>query len=122
MEKLYGVKSNWEFVAWYLIESCVTEKNLSFTRTQIMRRNYEEVYDILTLLGHKKHPQHPEATIQKTLQNMRDKNWIIFMGQGAYRLTSDGYNELLTQSENINRMKLLNHEERRILRLLAIKG
>ena len=121
MNKLYGVKSNWEFVTWYLIDQCITENNRSFTRTQLFRRNYEEIYDILILLGHKKHPQHMEETIQRTLQNMRDKDWIIFLGQGDYRLTNEGYGELLTQRENISKVQSLNPEERKTLRQLAKK-
>jgi hypothetical protein len=121
MEKLYGVKSNWEFVVWYLIDPCITERDRNFTRAQIMRRNYEEVYDLLKFLGHKKHPAHPEETIQKTLQNMRDKNWIVFLGQGEYRLTNEGYSELLIQKENLNKIRDLSPEERKTLRELAKK-
>jgi len=119
MDKLYGVKSNWEFVTWFLIDPCITEKDRSFTRTQILRKNYDEIYNILILSGHKKRPQHPEETIQKTLQNMRDKNWIVFLGQGDYRLTNEGYSELLNQKENINRVRSLSPADHQILRELA---
>jgi DNA-binding PadR family transcriptional regulator len=122
MLKLNGVKSNWEFVVWYLIDPQITANIFSFTRSQLMRKNYDEIYDVLTLLGHKKHPQHPEATIQKTLQNMRDKNWIIFLGQGDYKLTNEGYRELLSQKENIDRLKSLGPEDRKTLRKLAINA
>lgn len=121
MNKLFGVKSNWEFVTWNLIDPHITEKDQSFSRSQIFRSNYDEIYDLLILLGHKKRPQFPEQTIQKTLQNMRDKNWITFLGQGDYKLTKGGYSELLAQSENINRIRNLSHEERKILRELANK-
>lgn len=119
MDKLQGVKSNWEFVSWYLIDSSITENDRSFSRTQLLRKDYAEIYDILTILGHKKRPQHPEETIQKTLQNMRDKNWIIFLGQGDYKLTDEGYSELLIQKETISKIRSLSPEERRILRELA---
>ena len=121
MDKLYGIKSNWEFVAWYLIDPCITEKKWNFTRTQIMRSNYEEVYDALIVLGHKTRPQHPEKTIQKTLQNMRDKNWITFLGQGDYKLTVEGYNELVNQRENIAKLNNLTADERALLRKMANK-
>jgi DNA-binding PadR family transcriptional regulator len=121
MIKFSGVTSNWEFVAWFLIDPCVTEKDRSFTRAQIMRSDYEEIYDLLIILGHKKHPQHPEETIQKTLQNMRDKGWITFIGQGDYRLTTEGYDQLLNQKENIDKMRGLSPEEHKTLRDLAKK-
>ena len=121
MEKLKGVKSNWEFVVWCLINACTSEKDRSFARTQILRRNYDKIYDVLILLGHKKRPQHMEETIQKTLQNMRDKDWILFLGQGDYRLTDEGYSELLSQKENIKIVEGLSPEERQVLRELARK-
>jgi len=121
MDKLFNVRSNWEFVAWFLIDQCITGRDRSFTRAQIMRRNYDEIYDVLIILGHKKRPQHMEETIQKTLQNMRDKNWILFLGQGDYRLTNEGYSELLSQKENIKRVVELSPEERQVLRELARK-
>jgi len=119
MSKLFDVRSNWEFVAWFLIDQCITDRDRSFTRAQIMRKNYDDIYDLLILLGHKKHPQHMEETIQKTLQNMRDKNWIIFLGQGDYMLTNEGYSELISQKEKINRIRDLSPEERKSLRELA---
>ena len=119
MSKLFDVRSNWEFVAWFLIDQCITDRGRSFTRAQIMRKNYGDIYDLLILLGHKKHPQHMEETIQKTLQNMRDKNWIIFLGQGDYMLTNEGYSELISQKEKINRIQDLSPEERKSLRELA---
>jgi len=119
MKKLSGVKSNWEFVVWYLINECTSERDRSFSRSEILKKNYDEVYDILVLLGHKKRPQHMEETIQKTLQNMRDKNWIIFLGQGDYKLTSEGDSELQRQKENIKRISKWSPEERKVLRQLA---
>lgn len=115
MPKLFGVKSNWEFVLWYLIDSCVTDNNRDFTRSEILRENYDDIYQLLKVLGHKKHPQHIEATIQKTLQNMRDKNWILFLGQGDYRLTDEGCNELLSHKENIAIVKSITPEQFRII-------
>jgi len=119
MAKLFGGKSDWEFVAWYLIDPCITEKDRSFTRAQIMRKNYEEIYQLLILSGHKKHPQHMEATIQKTLQNMRDKKWIIFLGQGDYKLTDEGYRELLIQKEYINEVRSFSAKEVGVVKELA---
>lgn len=123
MEKLPGVRSNWEFVVWYLIDPCISEKDRSFTRAEIMRKNYDDIYGLLILLGHKKRPQHAEETIQRTLQNMRDKNWISFLGQGDYKLTNEGYSELLNQRQNINKvLKNFGPEACQILRGVARKA
>jgi predicted transcriptional regulator len=107
MLKLFGGKSNWEFVVWYLIDSCVTEKHRYFTRSEIIQKDkdYEGIYKILEICGHKKGPQHMEQTIQKTLQNMRDKNWIKSLGRGDYEVTNDGYKELVAQKNNIDIMR-----------------
>lgn len=116
MKKLRNVRSNWEFVAWYLIDPLIkNEKNRRFTRVQIMRKNYDEIYLILLACGHKRNPGHPEETIQRTLQNMRDKNWIRFFGQGEYELTEDGYKELLKNKENIAVVRSITPEEKRQL-------
>jgi len=118
MIKLFGVKSNWEFVVWYLINSCVTEKHRDFTRSEIIRKDYKNIYSLLTVLGHKKRPRHPEETIQKTLQNMRDKSWIEFLGQGDYKVTDDGYKVLLAQKENIDKFKNFTPEELKVIKEL----
>ncbi|KAF0154039.1 MAG: hypothetical protein FD159_2703 [Syntrophaceae bacterium] len=120
MDKLYGVKSNWEFVIWYLISAIISPtKDHRFSRQKLLRKNYDDVYDILILQGHKKRPQHTEETIQKTLQNMRDKNWIIFLGSGEYKLTSEGVNEFLKHKENIEKVQSLDPAQRQLLRKLA---
>ncbi len=49
----------------------------------------------MAFFGHKKMPKHPEETLQRTMQNMRDKNWIKFLGKGEYELTDEGYKLLL---------------------------
>jgi hypothetical protein len=119
--KFPGVRSNWEFVAWYLIQPSISETSRRFSRTQILRRDYEQVYNMLVILGHKKRPEHMEETIQKTLQNMRDKNWISFLGQGDYRLTDQGYAELLRNKENLDKIHAFTKEELKALRDLAQK-
>lgn len=113
------MKSNWEFVVWNLIDSCVTEKHRDFTRSEITGKDYEDIYSLLTVLGHKKRPRHPEETIQKTLQNMRDKNWIEFLGRGDYKVTDDGYKVLLAQKENIDKIKNFTPEQFKAIRELA---
>lgn len=122
MLKLFGVKSNWEFVVWYLVEPCVTENHLDFTRSEILRKNYDDVYQLLKVFGHKKSPQHIEQTIQKTLQNMRDKGWILFLGQGDYKLTDKGYKELLSKKENIVMVKSITPEQFKTMGKLSEKN
>lgn len=119
--KFPGVKSNWEFVAWYLIHPSISETSRSFSRTQILRRNYEQVYNILIFLGHKKRPEHMEETIQKTLQNMRDKSWITFLGHGDYKITDEGYIELLRNKESLDKITALTSEQLKTLGDLASK-
>lgn len=114
--KFRNVKSNWEFIVWYLIDQCVRdEKDRRFTRVQVMRKNYKEVYLILIALGHKKRPEHPEETIQKTLQNMRDKHWVKFLGQGDYELTEEGHKELKRNKDNIRKANSFTPEESNML-------
>jgi len=62
-----------------------------------------------------------EETIQKTLQNMRDKNWITFLGQGDYKITDEGYSELLRNKENLDRVNSLTNEQLKTLSDLARK-
>jgi hypothetical protein len=70
--KLTGlpVTSNWEFMAFYLIDQYVDEANRGFRRTQIINdRNLKEVLFVLeNVLQHKKKPEHPDKTLQRTLQ------------------------------------------------------
>jgi len=67
MLKIFGLRSNWEIVAFYFIEPLVNETQLRFYRQQIMRP-VEDIIPLLRILGHKKNPTHPEETLQKTLQ------------------------------------------------------
>jgi hypothetical protein len=101
--KLAGVKSNWELVVFYLISPFVSETKRRFSRNRILGSNYDEIYIILAFLGHKKKPTSIEQTIQKTLQNMRDKGWIEFLRaySGEYELTNLGYEELKRNKDNL---------------------
>ena len=69
-------------------------------------RNVEEIYQILANRGHKIRPKHPEETLQRTLQNMRDKNWIDFVDRGEYELTDEGYKVLLTVKGKIQDLRM----------------
>jgi hypothetical protein len=101
---LFGIP-NWELLVWSLVEPHITEKCHRFSSAQIIREKYESIYQTLKVLGHKKAPKAPEATMRRTLENMRDKGWVKFYGQGEYELTDDGYNILVSQKENIRNLK-----------------
>ena len=58
--------------------------------------------DFSHILGHKKNPEHPEETLQKTIQNLRNKGFIEFLGNGKYILSEDGYNKM---TEEVNSVK-----------------
>jgi len=104
MLRLSNFCNNWEFVAFYYIEPFVTEKQRKFYRTEIMR-NVEEIYQILRNRGHKIRPKNPEETLQRTIQNMRDKGWINFMDRGEYEITDEGYKILLKVKRKIQYFK-----------------
>jgi len=104
MLKPYSLRSNWEIVAFYLIEPFIGETKRRFSRQQIMRGLYD-IIQLLNIFGHKKNPSHPEETLQKTLQNMRDKKWLIILGggyTGQYELTEEGYKTLMSVKEALN--------------------
>jgi DNA-binding PadR family transcriptional regulator len=103
---LFGIP-NWELLIWSLIEPHISEKCHRFSSAQIMREKYESIYKTLKVLGHKKAPKAPEATMRRTLENMRDKGWIEFYGQGEYELTENGYNYLVSLKESIGMLKEL---------------
>jgi hypothetical protein len=110
LKKITGlqVKSNWEFMAFYLIEQYVDKVNRGFKRTQIINdRNLGEVLSMLgDILGHKRKPEHPSETMQRTLQNMRNKGWIDFLtNQGDYRLTDAGYDILMKMKDGIRQVR-----------------
>jgi DNA-binding PadR family transcriptional regulator len=109
---IHGFRSNWEVVAFYLIEPLVSERNRRFSRSAIMK-DATELYPLLRILGHKKDPSSPEQTLQKTLQNMRDKKWIYFLGggyTGEYELTDEGYKTLLSIRDSLSLLRKSRNE------------
>lgn len=112
--KLAGVRSNWEVVIFYLIQPFVNETKRHFSRSKMLGRNYDKIYIILAaLLDHKKNPTSIEQTIQKTLQNMRNKGWIKFLRaySGEYELTDQGFEELKRHKDNLQRLNNLSEAE-----------
>ena len=87
--------SNWEIVAFIIISKLIVGNNRYFRRSEIMTTDNIKVAEMLTAaLGHKRKPRHPEETLQRTLQNMRDKGFIKFLDRGEYELTDDGFNSM----------------------------
>ena len=90
LAKKYGLP-NWELIVFALIFRVTRGKGPRFYRTELFStKNIDIAVDWSRKLGHKKDPQHPEETMQRTLQNMRDKKYILFHGQGSYELTTIG--------------------------------
>lgn len=87
-------KSNWETVAFLIIHKFLRVTGKKFYRIELMRaENIDNAVDWLKQLNHKKYPKHPEETLQRTIQNLRDKGFIVFHGQGEYELTKAGVEE-----------------------------
>ena len=120
-----SIRFTWEFAAWYLIDPRITERDRSFTRAEIMREitreDFKDLYNLMILSGKKTAPQQMENTLQRTVENMRDKGWIMFLNNyhGDYRLTDKGYRQLLIHKGNIGKVRGLTPEERKVLRELA---
>jgi len=84
--------SNWELIAFIIINKLIVGNNRYFRRSEIMTMDNLRLAEILTAaLGHKKKPKHPEETLQRTLQNLRNKGFIDFLGNGEYKLTDTGF-------------------------------
>jgi len=95
--------SNLETVAFILIYQITGHAGKLFTRIQFMSsQNMKMANDWLVKLNHKKEPEHLEESLQGTLQNLRDKGFIIFHGAGNYELTRTGVNENIHINYEIN--------------------
>ena len=105
--QVFGVllirKSNWETVAFLLIYDFLKTTGRRFVRSQLIRtENIDKAVKWLQHLNHKKYPEHPEETLQRTIQNLRDKGYIIFYGQGEYELTESGIYECERVANQLN--------------------
>lgn len=111
--KLFGLKSNWEAVAFYLIDPLVNERRRTFSRTEFLKHNLEmDVMKLLGFMGHKKNQKEIINTLQGTLQKMRNKGWIKFLTHygGEYELTDEGYKILLEIKPQLNMIKEMEPE------------
>ena len=92
--------SNWETIAFLLIDALVDLQKPHFTRSQLMTAdNLTRAVKILSGMGHKERPDHPDMTLQKTIQNLRDQGCIEFLGRGEYRLTEKGFKRMNEEYE-----------------------
>ncbi len=97
--------SNWETIAFLIIYGVTQGERKIVERAQIMSPgNLDASINFLKDLGHKSNPTSPEQTLQKTLQNLRDKKYIDFLGSGSYKLTLDGHKEMLRVVEEFKDM------------------
>lgn len=93
--KLVG-RSNWTTIAFLLINRTLGGEDRAFSRPQLMSTdNLSDAVIFLMLLGHKEKPTRPDASLQKTIQILRDQGYIEFRGRGEYKLTEPGYNKML---------------------------
>jgi hypothetical protein len=91
----YFGRSNWENMAFYLIEKNLNGSEIVYRRDIFSNDDLYYFSDEFgPLLGHKKKPIHPEETLQRTIQNLRDKGFLNFLGQGEYQLTTQGRSQL----------------------------
>ena len=92
--RFLDVSSNWETVAFLLIDKII-HQDLSFSRRHLMSNKILEKGVAFTkTLGHKSNPKNPIQTLQKTIQNLRDKGVINFLGRGEYQLTAQGLDRM----------------------------
>jgi hypothetical protein len=93
---------NWEVLTLALIRFILTPHGFrkSFQRTELMRQKNLDFLEMYTaeLLKHKYNPQAMEQTLQSTLQTMRDKGYVTFLGAESYQLSPKGL-QLLEKEE-----------------------
>jgi hypothetical protein len=69
---------NWEMMAFVIINKLLVGNNRRISRSEIMTIENLSLAEFITgALGHKKKPKNVEETLQRTLQNMRDKGFIV---------------------------------------------
>ena len=94
--------SNWEIIAFVLINRLLVGNNPYFSRSEFMtQKNLDFAVKLTRVLNHKENPQHPDKTLQRTIQNLRDQGYIEFLGKGEYKLSKDGVKFALLIEKNI---------------------
>jgi hypothetical protein len=84
--------TNWEVIALIAIKEILVGTNLTFSRSELMTYSkLENARKFLIFFNYKDDPQQLESTMQRTIQNLRDKKLISFLdNRGEYKLTNDG--------------------------------
>lgn len=95
--KLIGT-SNWETIAFLRIRYILDTNRPYFSATKFMK-DIDWAVKLLGVLGHKERPEQPEATLRRTIQNLRDKGYIEFLGRGEYKLTENGLKRMEEEYE-----------------------
>lgn len=94
-------RSNWEAMAFIFISHLVKPSHPFFSRTDLITsENISVIEKILPLWGHKARAKQPEASLQGTIQKMRDSGYIDFLGEGQYKLTRAGFKRLKEYQDN----------------------
>lgn len=103
---------NWENIAFIIIGKLLVGNNPFFSRSELMRSDDLTYFvnEFSQIFSHKKKPTHPENTLQRTIQNLRDQGFIEFLGKGEYKLTQKGFDRLndpeFTKFKNIYELNL----------------
>ncbi len=99
-----GRTSFWQNIAFLLMYDFFKKTGCRFTRKELMcAENIEKAFTWLKLLQYDEiYPKHAESTLQRTIQNLRDKGFIIFHGEGNYELTHKGVEECKKVKKELN--------------------
>ena len=90
--KIMAGYRNWEVIVFIIIGKLIIGNNRHFRRSEIITTDNIKLAEMISAAaGHKIKPRHPEETIQNTLNNLRVKGLIKFLGSGEYQLTDDGF-------------------------------
>ena len=96
-------KSNWETIAFLLIDLVVSSNQRVFYRQKLFnKQEFDDYVRWLGLLGHNANSPTPEKTLDATIQKLRNKGFVDFLEPGEYRLTDKGYEEMLKTKESWN--------------------
>ena len=70
----------------------------------------EELYRVSFNVLSRRYPNNNtiKASIQGTLQKLRDDNYLIFIGRGIYKVNSNSNEEFINFVSNYNKYQLLN--------------
>ena len=98
-------KSNWETIAFLLIDLVVSSNQRVFYRQKLFNKQiFDNFVRFLGFFGHNANSPTPEKTLDATIQRLRNKEFVEFLEPGEYRLTDKGYEEMLKTKESWNQM------------------